>query len=169
MQDGARHRRAPSHRRVARATFRAMPGLSSRRSPCPGCRCSCRGCRCPCPSWYSCPGCPCFPCHISASWSGGTGNGLHHKRSRVPELKDRACYSPHIGPCAGLRPSPARHCARGNRAPAAEIVCPIVRQWSCYLFHADVRRRTEEEIVARANEETFLMESIRAIRSIKQR
>lgn len=30
-----------------------------------------------------------------------------------------------------------------------------------------LRRRTEEEIVARANEETFLMESIRAIRSIK--
>lgn len=30
-----------------------------------------------------------------------------------------------------------------------------------------LRRRTEEEIVARANEETFLMESIRAIRAIK--
>ncbi len=30
-----------------------------------------------------------------------------------------------------------------------------------------LKRRTEEEIVARANEETFLMESIRAIRSIK--
>src|SRR5919199_562271 len=30
-----------------------------------------------------------------------------------------------------------------------------------------IRRRTEEEIVARANEETFLIESIRAIRAIK--
>jgi ATP-binding cassette subfamily B protein RaxB len=30
-----------------------------------------------------------------------------------------------------------------------------------------LRRRTEEEIVARANEETFLMESLRAMRSIK--
>ena len=28
-----------------------------------------------------------------------------------------------------------------------------------------LRRRTEEEIIARANEETFLMESMRAIRA----
>ena len=159
MQDGARHRRAPSNRRVAKATLRVMPGLISRSCPCPGCRC-------PCPCWCSCPGCRCFPCHFSASCSGGTGNCLHHKRSRVPELKDRACYSPHVGPCTGLRPSPARHCARGNRAPAAEIACPIVRQWSCYWFHADGRRRTKKEIVARANEKTFCMEaSARSARS----
>ncbi len=35
------------------------------------------------------------------------------------------------------------------------------------VMYPALRRRTEEEIVARANEETFLMESIRAIRSIK--
>ncbi|WP_299645876.1 peptidase domain-containing ABC transporter [Sphingomonas bacterium] len=35
------------------------------------------------------------------------------------------------------------------------------------LMYPALRRRTEEEIIARAGEETFLMESIRAIRSIK--
>jgi len=35
------------------------------------------------------------------------------------------------------------------------------------LLYPGLRQRTEEEIVARANEETFLMESIRAIRAIK--
>ena len=35
------------------------------------------------------------------------------------------------------------------------------------LLFPGLRRRTEEEIVARANEETFLMESLRAMRSIK--
>jgi len=35
------------------------------------------------------------------------------------------------------------------------------------LQYPGLQRRTEEEIVARANEETFLMESIRAMRSIK--
>jgi len=35
------------------------------------------------------------------------------------------------------------------------------------LFYPGLRRRTEEEIVARANEETHLMETMRAIRAIK--
>jgi len=35
------------------------------------------------------------------------------------------------------------------------------------LLYPALRRRTEEEIIARANEETFLMETIRAIRAIK--
>ncbi|HEX8366579.1 MAG TPA: peptidase domain-containing ABC transporter [Allosphingosinicella sp.] len=35
------------------------------------------------------------------------------------------------------------------------------------LLYPGLRRRTEEEIVARANEETYLMESMRAIRAIK--
>ena len=35
------------------------------------------------------------------------------------------------------------------------------------LLYPGLRRRTEEEIIARANEETYLMESIRAIRAIK--
>ena len=35
------------------------------------------------------------------------------------------------------------------------------------LFYPTVRRYSEEEILARANEETFLMESMRAIRAIK--
>ena len=35
------------------------------------------------------------------------------------------------------------------------------------LLYPALRRRTEEEIVARANEETYLMESMRAIRAIK--
>lgn len=35
------------------------------------------------------------------------------------------------------------------------------------LLYPALRRRTEEEIVARANEETFLMESLRAMRAIK--
>lgn len=35
------------------------------------------------------------------------------------------------------------------------------------LLYPGLRRRTEEEIVARANEDTYLMESLRAMRSIK--
>ena len=35
------------------------------------------------------------------------------------------------------------------------------------LLYPALRRRTEEEIIARANEETYLLESMRAIRSIK--
>jgi ATP-binding cassette, subfamily B, bacterial CvaB/MchF/RaxB len=35
------------------------------------------------------------------------------------------------------------------------------------LLYPGLRRRTEEEIIARANEETYLMETIRAIRAIK--
>jgi ATP-binding cassette subfamily B protein RaxB len=35
------------------------------------------------------------------------------------------------------------------------------------MLYPGLRRRTEEEIAARANEETYLMETIRAIRSIK--
>lgn len=35
------------------------------------------------------------------------------------------------------------------------------------LLYPGLRRRTEEEIIARANEETYLMESMRAIRAIK--
>jgi ATP-binding cassette subfamily B protein RaxB len=35
------------------------------------------------------------------------------------------------------------------------------------LLYPALRRRTEEEILARANEETYLLESIRAIRAVK--
>ncbi|MBV9881991.1 MAG: peptidase domain-containing ABC transporter [Sphingomonadaceae bacterium] len=46
---------------------------------------------------------------------------------------------------------------------AATLVYVIVNQ----LLYPALRRRTEEEIMARANEDTYLMETMRAIRAIK--